>query len=90
MLVGVLIGFICGGVVGSFASAWQANPSLGWALGGSMTIAIFISALIGLALPLLFKRLKLDPAIASGPLVLALCDIQTLLVYFNIAHSILK
>lgn len=89
VVVGVLIGLICGGIVGAFAFSWQGNQQLGWALAGSMSLSIFISAIVGLSLPLIFKSFKIDPAMASGPLVLALCDLQTLLVYFNISRVML-
>jgi len=89
-LVGVFVGFVCGMLVGAVASLWKANPLIGLALSVSLTAAIIISSLIGLLLPMLFKRLKVDPAMASGPLVLAICDIQTLIIYFNLSSIILK
>jgi magnesium transporter len=89
-LAAVLIGGICGGIVGTIAYLWKSMPHAGVALACSMSLAIIISALIGLTLPLLFKRFKIDPAIASGPLVLAICDLQTLLVYFSLSSRILS
>jgi magnesium transporter len=90
IFVGIFIGLICALIVGCVTSLWQGNPVLGLAIAVSMNITIIISALIGLLLPILFKMIKIDPAIASGPLVLAICDIQTLCVYFNLAGYILK
>ncbi len=89
-LAGIAVGSICGVIVGIFASLWKASPRIGATLAGSLAMAISISALIGLTLPLVFKRFKIDPAIASGPLVLALCDIQALFVYFNLSGLILR
>jgi magnesium transporter len=89
VLVGIFIGLVCGFIVGAIASLWKASRMVGVALCVSMAVAIIISALIGLFLPILFKRFKVDPAIASGPLVLAICDIQTLIIYFNISGIIL-
>lgn len=88
--VGIFIGFVCGMIVGLVGSFWQDSHTLGIALTTSMTTAIILSALIGLLMPLLFRKLAIDPAIASGPLVLAVCDIQTLLVYFTISSIIMK
>jgi len=88
--VGIFIGFVCGTVVGSVALFWQGSYSLGMALTASMTAAIIISALIGLLMPVLFMKLGIDPAMASGPLVLAICDIQTLLVYFTVSSAIIR
>jgi magnesium transporter len=41
-------------------------------------------------LPLVFKKLKLDPAVASGPFIASVLDIVALLIYFEIARAILK
>ncbi|MBP9864924.1 MAG: magnesium transporter [Candidatus Omnitrophica bacterium] len=87
--VGVLIGVICGVIVGSVTWFWQGSWILGVAIACSMNVAIMVSAVIGLVLPVLFKTLRIDPALASGPLVLAICDIQTLFIYFNLANWIL-
>jgi magnesium transporter len=89
-LAGVFIGTICGIVVGLVAYLWKADPHVGTALACSLTITVIISAIIGLILPLLFKKFKIDPAMASGPLVLAICDIQTLVVYFCLSSAMLK
>lgn len=90
ILVGSLIGFTCGLIVGSAAWFWQGLHRLGLAISLSMTIAMFISGLIGLTLPILFKKNKIDPAIASGPITLAICDIQTLIVYFTVSGMVLN
>lgn len=87
--VGILIGVVCGLVVGVVGTYWKASHVIGLALGCSLVLSIIISGVIGLTLPLLFRKFKIDPAIASGPLVLAICDLQTLLVYFNLSHWIL-
>jgi len=90
LLAGIFIGFVCGSIVGSVASIWQTNHFLGLALASSLTLAIIFSSLIGLVLPLLFRKIKIDPAMASGPLVLAICDLQTLVVYFSVSSAILS
>lgn len=87
---GIFIGIICGLLVGVSAYFWKSEPEIGLSIASSMSLAITCAALIGLILPIIFKKMKFDPAIASGPLVLALCDIQTLLIYFNLSLFILK
>lgn len=88
--VGLLIGLVCALAVGLAAALWKGNPALGLAIGVSINMAIGVSAVLGLTLPVVFRAMRIDPATASGPLVLALCDIQTLLVYFNVANFILS
>lgn len=87
--VGLMTGLICGGFVGFFTLLWNTKHSLGFAVGASMSLTITFSTFVGLCLPMFFQKFKIDPAIASGPLVLAICDILTLLIYFNLSGRIL-
>ena len=89
ILVGIIVGLVCSLVVGSVAILWQGNQNLGAAIALSMLLAITASGLIGSFLPLLFRAIRIDPALASGPIVLATCDIVTLLIYFRISGIIL-
>jgi len=90
LAVGTFIGLSCGLIVGTVAWIWLGLYAIGIALAVSMVCTMFISSIIGLLLPIVFKKLKIDPAMASGPIVLAICDLQTLLGYFAIAAFILK
>ncbi len=58
----------------------------------SMTMALIVVAgsLIGMSLPFIFNKLKLDPATASAPLITSICDITGVLIYFGIAASFLS
>ena len=85
MFVGIIVGLICGMLVGGAASLWQANTNLGAALAISMSMSIILSGVIGSCLPFLFKFFRIDPALSSGPIVLATCDIITLLIYFRVS-----
>ncbi len=51
----------------------------------SMILTVMIGSLIGLLLPFVFTKLKLDPATASAPLVTSLSDICGVVIYFSIA-----
>ena len=76
--------------IGAIVYLWKTSVLLGAALAFSMVVTIFVSGVIGLCLPIIFRKFKIDPAIASGPLVLAICDIQTLVVYFSASAWILS
>jgi len=89
ILVGIIVGLICGLFVGGTASLWQGNPNLGSALALSISLSIIVSGAIGACLPFLFRSVKIDPALASGPIVLATCDIITLLIYFRMSGFLL-
>jgi magnesium transporter len=57
----------------------------------SLTIVlnILIAALMGTLLPLLFKKLKIDPAIASAPFISTTLDIVGQLIYFLITIAVI-
>lgn len=89
ILVGVIVGLICGLFVGGTATLWQGNPNLGSALALSISLSIIVSGAVGACLPFLFRSVRIDPALASGPIVLATCDIITLLIYFRLSGFLL-
>lgn len=51
----------------------------------TMTIVVMVGSLIGMSLPFIFNKLKLDPATASTPLITSIADIVGVLIYFSIA-----
>lgn len=55
----------------------------------TLTITIVLAKVIGGLLPILAKKLKLDPAIMAGPLITTIVDALALIAYFNIAHILL-
>jgi magnesium transporter len=62
------------------------------AFAGSLLVAITLSttfaATVGAVLPLAFRRVRVDPHLASAPLVLAISDNVTLLVYFTLVSAL--
>lgn len=55
----------------------------------TMVATVLIGSLIGMSLPFILTKLKLDPATASAPLVTSLADICGVFIYFSIARAIL-
>jgi len=51
----------------------------------TMVLVVLNGSLIGLLLPFLFTKLKIDPATASAPLITSIADICGVLIYFSIA-----
>ena len=58
-------------------------------VGGTLIITVIIAKLTGGLLPIIAKRLKLDPAIMAGPLITTVVDAVSLIVYFKIARFLL-
>ena len=58
-------------------------------LGITLIVTTLVSKVLGCVLPMLAKRLKLDPAIMAAPLITTLVDVCSILVYFQVATSIM-
>jgi magnesium transporter len=82
-LVGLLVGLFSGLVVSLASLFWHGNPRLGLLIGGAVFVSVAWTAILAVFIPGIMKRLKVNPAIASGPLVLSLSDFSTLFVYFG-------
>lgn len=67
----------------------QADVRISLTVSLTLIVTIMLAKVIGGTLPLLAKKLKLDPAIMAGPLITTVVDALSLLVYFNLASWIL-
>jgi magnesium transporter len=88
--VGLLMALACGLTLGIAAEIWHRNPVLGLTVGCAMAAAILVASLMGTLVPVAFKRLGIDPAVASGPFVTTANDITGILIYLSIATAFLK
>lgn len=88
--VAFIMGGACGIVGGLAAFIWQSRIALGLVVGCSMMAAIFVANVMGALFPVLFRRLKIDPAVASGPLVTTTNDVTGILIYMGISTLFLK
>lgn len=58
-------------------------------IGLSVTAVVTIGALVGGGVPILLRRLRIDPAVSSTPFIASVLDIAGLIVYFEIARMLL-
>jgi magnesium transporter len=85
---GLLLGAVLGAV--SFIPiALLVEPQIALVVAITLVTACTVASLIGSALPLVAKRLGLDPAVMSVPLITALIDASGLVVYFLVASIVL-
>jgi magnesium transporter len=89
LLTGLLMGGACSVLVGVVAWGWLGQPAVLWSLLGGIIGGVAGAAVLGIAVPNLLRLFALDPHIAAGPVALALSDVLTLLIYFNLAHALL-
>ena len=97
--VGVVIGLACAILASitavlqvAFRSSSPVSVSLGIyaaVVGVSLFTAILVASVIGAAVPMLFKRLDIDPAVASGPLVTTTNDLTGIVIYFGLASLLI-
>ena len=87
--VGLSLGGIYGLLLGSVALLWQASPKLGLVVGIAIWAAMGIAATLGGLLPLIFARLRIDPAVASGPFLTTAIDVIGLAIYLTTAKLLL-
>lgn len=72
--VGVLNGIMWAMVVAALAMLWFGDWRLGLIIGAAMTINLFAAAFSGVGIPLLLKRLGIDPALAGGVVLTTVTD----------------
>lgn len=84
-LVSIVIGTTCAVVISIIAYIWQGSLVLGLVVGSSLLATLIIGTLAGTIIPLILHKFKIDPAVASGPLITTINDILSLLIYFGIA-----
>ncbi|MDY0201080.1 MAG: magnesium transporter [Bacteroidales bacterium] len=60
-------------------------PDIVFVVASAMVLTVVTGSLIGLLLPFIFTKLKVDPATASAPLITSIADITGVLIYFSIA-----
>ena len=58
-------------------------------VGIALLIAMVISSLVGTLIPLFFNKLKIDPAVASGPLITTINDLVAVISYYGLAWLLL-
>lgn len=61
------------------------SSQVAMAVGIAMTLAVIVAASLGIALPFSFRRLGVDPAVASGPLVTTMNDVLSVSIYMGVA-----
>ncbi len=83
--VGLINGLALGIMIAVVAYMWKGNPYLGLVVGSAMTINTLIAVSLGGTLPLIMRRLQLDPALASGPILTTVTDMFGFMLILSLA-----
>jgi len=83
--VSLINGFVLGAVLLVIVTIWQGDYRLGVLLGVCMMTIILWATLMGAVVPLLLRKMDIDPALATGPFITTSNDILGILMYLGIA-----
>ena len=87
--VGVVNGIALGLLLAFAAFLWKGNPFLGLVVGGALATNTVIAVSIGGTVPLLLKRLDVDPAVASGPILTTVTDMVGFFLVLSFAAALM-
>ncbi|MBC8318162.1 MAG: magnesium transporter [Desulfobulbaceae bacterium] len=87
--IGIINGLVLGVLLGCVAFLWKGNPWLGIVVGGALAANTMVSVLLGGMLPLVLKRLKLDPALVSSPLLTTVTDMCGFFFVLSFATAVM-
>lgn len=91
---GVILGVLSFGIVGGYLYVLKGNaPAFAFGvsgcIGAALILAMVISSFSGTVIPLFFKKIKVDPAVASGPLITTINDLVAVIAYYGLAWLLL-
>jgi magnesium transporter len=87
---GLVLGITCGILLTAAGWLWHGQYFLGMVVGASLLMAFMVSTSMATIMPILLKRLGVDPAIAAGPFVTTANDITGITIYLALATALLN
>ncbi|MCO6453684.1 MAG: magnesium transporter [Pirellulaceae bacterium] len=90
VVLGIVNGLALGLLVAAVAFAWKGNLYLGLVVGLALCLNTIVAVSIGGLIPLVLKQLKVDPAVASGPLLTTITDMCGFFLILGIATLLLS
>lgn len=87
--VGSINGAVLGVLIGGVAWLWKGNITLAIVIGVALALNTVIAVSIGGVIPLLLKRIKQDPAVASGPLLTTITDMAGFFLVLSLATALM-
>jgi magnesium transporter len=76
-------------LLSSFAIGFNGAFGISGCVGISLLVAMVISSLVGTVIPMFFHKIKIDPAVASGPLITTVNDLVAVVTYYGLAFLLL-
>ena len=89
-LLGILALVLLGVYVHAFKGyAWAGAFAVSGCVGISLVLAMMVSSMVGTVIPMFFHKIKVDPAVASGPLITTVNDLVAVVTYYGLAFLFL-
>jgi magnesium transporter len=88
-IIALIKGTVLGLIVGLIAWLWMGNPWLGLVAGIAMLANIVNATLVGVMVPLVLRRVNMDPALASGVIVTTFSDVIGFLVFLGLGSLLI-
>lgn len=94
LLNGAVLGLLSFAFIGLYLVVLKGQSmmlafSVSLCTGIALLIAILLSSITGTVIPIIFKKLKIDPAVASGPLITTINDLVAVVTYYGLAWILL-
>jgi len=89
-LLGLITGIVLGLEVALLAYLWKWNPYFGLVAGVAMFLNIYIAGIVGVLLPLFLKSIKVDPAVATGPVLTTITDLTGFFITLSLASKTIE
>ena len=87
--VGILNGIIFSVVVAAIAYFWYGDLNLGLVMAAAIVINLLVGAIAGAVIPIILKRLRIDPALAGGVVLTTVTDVIGILAFIGLATFVL-
>ncbi|BAQ10295.1 magnesium transporter [Bacillus sp. OxB-1] len=87
---GLITGLLCAIFVVALIYVWKHEFLIGLLVGAAILVSIFVATISGSFIPLFMHRLKIDPAVASGPFITTLNDVISIIIYLGLATLFLS
>ncbi|MBF4246212.1 magnesium transporter [Vibrio anguillarum] len=83
--IGFLNGIMWAAIIGGIVVAWKGNWMLGGIISAAMMANLLIAGIAGVTIPILLKKMKIDPALAGGMALTTVTDVVGLSVFLGLA-----
>lgn len=89
LAVGILNGIVFSIIIAIIAYFWYGNPGLGFVMAIAIIINLVAGALAGALIPVILKRMSIDPALAGGVVLTTVTDVIGILAFIGLASYLL-